>query len=105
VTDLNHALTSINRVLQENSVATASFNFKKKTAHYQVWFNLLIPRDKNLKIIQRLSEIPEITQVETGSSEVEFPPTVPPGTPPGVPPDMQHGPPPFDHPDQGGDAS
>src|SRR6185295_2841889 len=30
VTDLNHALTSINKILQENEVATASFNFKKK---------------------------------------------------------------------------
>src|SRR5215831_5097224 len=30
VTDLNHALTSINKVLQEHSVSTASFNFKKR---------------------------------------------------------------------------
>jgi len=67
VTDLNQALTSINRVLQESSVAAASFNFKKKAGHYRVWFNLLIPRETNLKIIQRLSAIPEITQVETGS--------------------------------------
>jgi putative Mg2+ transporter-C (MgtC) family protein len=68
VTDLNQALASINRVLQESSVAAASFNFKKKAGHYRVWFNLLVPRETNLKIIQRLSEIPEITQVETGSS-------------------------------------
>ena len=72
VTDLNQALASINKVLQESSVAAASFNFKKKAGHYRVWFNLLIPRDTNLKIIQRLSEIPEITQVETGSSTREL---------------------------------
>jgi putative Mg2+ transporter-C (MgtC) family protein len=67
VTDLNQALASINQVLQESSVAAASFNFKKKAGHYRVWFNLFVPRDTNLKIIQRLSEIQEITQVETGS--------------------------------------
>ena len=77
VTDLNQAIASINRVLEENSVAAASFNFRKKAGHYQVWFSLLIPRETNGKIIQRLSEVPEITQVETGSSTREFS-TVPP---------------------------
>ena len=72
VTDLNLAIASINRVLQENSVAAASFNFKKRAGHYRVWFNLFVPRETNLKIIQRLSEIPEITQVETGSSARDF---------------------------------
>src|SRR5437867_2957064 len=72
VTDLNQALASINRVLQESSVAAASFNFKKKAGHYRVWFNLLIPRETNIKIIQRLSEVPEIIQVETGSSARDF---------------------------------
>jgi len=72
VTDLNQALASINKILQESSVSAASFNFKKKAGHYRVWFNLLIPRDTNLRIIQRLSEIPEITQVETGSSARDF---------------------------------
>jgi putative Mg2+ transporter-C (MgtC) family protein len=72
VTNLNEALTSINRILQENSVAAASFNFKKKSGHYRVWFNLLTPRETNLKIIQRLSEVPEITQVETGSKAGDF---------------------------------
>jgi putative Mg2+ transporter-C (MgtC) family protein len=68
VTDLHEALASINSVLQESAVTTASFNFKKQAGNYRVWFNLVIPRDKNLKIIQRLSEIPEITQVEAGST-------------------------------------
>src|SRR5215813_8477587 len=72
VTDLSQALASINRVLQESSVAAASFNFKKKADHYRVWFNLLISRDTNLKIIQRLSAIPEITQVETGRGAQDF---------------------------------
>ena len=67
VTDLHQALTSINSILQESAVTAASFNFKKQAGNYHVWFNLVIPRDKNLKIIQRLSEIPEITQVEAGS--------------------------------------
>jgi len=72
VTDLNQALTSINKVLQDSSVAAASFNFKKKSGHYRVWFNLLIPRETNVKIIQRLSEVPEIIQVETGSTARDF---------------------------------
>lgn len=72
VTNLNQALVSINKVLQDSSVSAASFNFKKKAGHYRVWFTLLIPRETNLKIIQRLSEVPEITQVETGSSVRDF---------------------------------
>ena len=72
VSDLNQALTSINRVLQESSVAAASFNFKKRSENYRVWFTLLIPRETNIKIIQRLSEVPEIIQVETGSSAHDF---------------------------------
>ena len=71
VTDLNQALASIHKVLQANSVTAASFNFKKHTDNYHVWFTLLIPRETNLKIIQRLSEIPEITQVESGTNESE----------------------------------
>jgi putative Mg2+ transporter-C (MgtC) family protein len=67
VTDLNQALTSINKVLQDNSVAAASFNFRKKAGHYSVWFNLLIPRETR-EDYSAVSEVPEITQVETGSS-------------------------------------
>ena len=72
VTDLHQALSSINKVLQDSSVAAVSFNFKKQAGHYRVWFNLLIPRDTNLKIMQRLSEVPEITQLETGSNVRDF---------------------------------
>ena len=72
VSDLNQALASINKVLQDSSVAAASFNFKKRSGHYRVWFNLLIPRETNVKIIQRLSEVPEIIQVETGSTARDF---------------------------------
>lgn len=72
VTNLNDALASINRVLKECSVPAVRFNFKKEAGHYHVWFNLLVPRDRNLKIIQHLSEVPEITQVETGSDARDF---------------------------------
>ena len=68
VSDLNQALASINRVLQKSSVSAASFNFKKRADNYRVWFSLVIPREKNIKIIQRLSEVPEIIQVESGSA-------------------------------------
>jgi len=78
VTDLHAALASINKVLQENSVAAASFNFKKRAGNYRVWFTLLIPRETNVKIIQKLSEVPEITQVETGGGN-EFATLVPGG--------------------------
>ena len=72
VTNLNQALASINTVLQDCSVTAASFNFKKRAGHYRVWFNLFVPRETNVKIIQRLSEVPEITQVETGSNARDF---------------------------------
>ncbi|MBI4474255.1 MAG: MgtC/SapB family protein [Acidobacteria bacterium] len=72
VTDLNQALTAVNKVLQDNSVSAVSFNFKKRTGHYRVWFNLVVPRDKNLKILQGFSEVPEITQVETGAGVRDF---------------------------------
>lgn len=72
VTELNQALNSINRALQESSVGAASFNFKKQAGHYRVWFNLFIDRETSLKILQRLSEVPEISQVETGSSVRDF---------------------------------
>jgi putative Mg2+ transporter-C (MgtC) family protein len=72
VTNLNEALNAINNVLKESSVPAVSFNFKKKAGHYRVWFNLLVPRDKNVKILQRLSEVPEIVQVETGGNVREF---------------------------------
>src|SRR5207237_427063 len=74
VSNLNQALASIHRVLQESSVSAASFNFKKEAGHYQVWFTLLIPRETNIKIIRRLSEVPEIIQVETGSNAPELAP-------------------------------
>jgi putative Mg2+ transporter-C (MgtC) family protein len=72
VTDLKQALPSIHRILQENSVSAASFNFKKQAGHYRVWFSLLVPRDTNMRILQRLSELPEITQVETGNGVHQF---------------------------------
>lgn len=72
VSDLNQALAAINRVLQESSVSAASFNFKKRAENYRVWFTLVIPRDTNIKIIHRLSEIPEIIQVETGANARDF---------------------------------
>jgi putative Mg2+ transporter-C (MgtC) family protein len=72
VTNLNEAFTSISRVLHECSVSAASFNFRKKSGYYRVWFSLFVPRETNLKIIQRLSEAPEITQVEAGAEPQEF---------------------------------
>src|SRR5213083_322443 len=78
VTDLRQSLASINTVLNENSVPAVSFNFRKRAGHYSVWFNLITSRETNLKIIQRLSEIPEITQMETGSSAYDFATVVPP---------------------------
>lgn len=78
VTNLNQALVSINKVMQDCSVSAVSFNFRKRTGHYRVWFNLYIPREKNTKIIQRLSEVPEITQVETGSEFRDFARSLPP---------------------------
>lgn len=78
VTNLNDAIASINTVLHECRVSAVSFNFKKQSGHYRVWFNLVVPRETNLKIIQRLSDVPEITQVETGSNVRDFAQVLPP---------------------------
>jgi putative Mg2+ transporter-C (MgtC) family protein len=78
VTNLNNAIASINTVLHECHVSAVSFNFKKRSGHYHVWFNLVVPRETSQKIIQRLSEIPEITQVETGSQVRDFAQVLPP---------------------------
>src|SRR5438105_2120463 len=78
VTNLTEAIASINAILKDNSVSAVSFNFKKKAGHFRVWFNLLIPRETNLKIIQGLSEVPQITQVETGSNARDFASVLPP---------------------------
>jgi len=72
VTNLNDALSAINNVLKECAVSAVSFNFRKTAGHYRVWFSLLVPRDKNLRIMQLLSKVPEITQVETGSAAHDF---------------------------------
>jgi len=67
VTDLHLALESINRVLAENSIAAVNFNFERVDPHHRVWFTLLMSRESHVKIMQQLSKIPEITQVETNS--------------------------------------
>jgi len=72
VTDLQQALASINKVLKACSVSAVSFNFKKRSGSFRVWFNLIIARETNLKILQGLSAVPEITDVETESSERDF---------------------------------
>ena len=69
VTNLNEAIGSINRVLHENSLSAANFNFKKEAGLFRVWFNVTVPKETNVRILQRLSEIPEITQLEAGNRE------------------------------------
>ncbi len=68
VTNLNQALPSISKVLRDCSVTGASFNFQKQATNYRVGFNLFVPRDTNLKIMEKLSEVPEITKIETSNS-------------------------------------
>jgi putative Mg2+ transporter-C (MgtC) family protein len=79
VTNLNEAIASINKVLQENAVSEVSINFKRKAEHCRLWFNLLISRETHSKILRQLSEIPEITQVETGSDTTNPRSQMPPG--------------------------
>ena len=83
VTDLSMAIASVNKVLKENSMAAVSFNFKKKAEDYRLWFHLHISHEANLKIIERLSTIPEITQVESGSNTRDFAAALPPDDPGG----------------------
>lgn len=77
VTNLNQGLMSINEVLKDCSVTAASFNFKKNADNYRVWFDVVIPREKNLTIIEHLSRLPEVIQVETGNAVRDFDRRVP----------------------------
>jgi putative Mg2+ transporter-C (MgtC) family protein len=73
VTDLNKALPAINHVLQESSVpGVVSFNFKKHEKHFRVWFSLKVPAAINLAVTEQLARVPEVIQVETGSSAEDF---------------------------------
>jgi len=72
VTDLNKALSSINQILEEFSVPTSSFNFRKEAEQFRVWFSIAGSRKANLRIIERLSALNHITQVESGSTAKDF---------------------------------
>jgi putative Mg2+ transporter-C (MgtC) family protein len=72
VTNLDQALPAINKALRECSVSPVSFNFRKNAGRYRVWFQLSISREANIAVVERLSRVPEITQVETGSSARDF---------------------------------
>ncbi len=72
VTDLGSALDSIRNALQELSIISSTFNFRRNSNGVQVWFNLSTSREKNLQIIKRLSHVPEIRQLETGTSAQDF---------------------------------
>src|SRR5262245_34304188 len=64
-TDVTIALASIKTVLREFSLRTSGFSFRRKSNGYHLWFNVPTSRETNLRIIERLSQLPEITQVET----------------------------------------
>jgi hypothetical protein len=72
VTDLSTALEGINLILKEGSLPPASFNFKKHAGHVRVWFSVPASRDRNVTIIDRLSKRPEVLEVRTVSSVVDF---------------------------------
>jgi putative Mg2+ transporter-C (MgtC) family protein len=72
VTDLNKALPAITRVLKETSLPAVSFNFKKNAKNFRLRFSLFTTRDKNLTVIERLSQLPEVLQVETGNNAQDF---------------------------------
>ena len=72
VTNLGNALKSINEALKSLSVPPANFSFRKSAGHAQVWFNLTVSLKIHQNIIEKLSEIGDITQVETGSFARDF---------------------------------
>ena len=73
MTNLGDALESNQwEALKSLSVPAANFSFRKSPGHSQVWFNLAISHEIHVKVIAKLAEIGDITQVETGSFAREF---------------------------------
>jgi putative Mg2+ transporter-C (MgtC) family protein len=68
VTDFHQALPAINNALRQCSVSPSSFNFRKNAGSYRVFFQLFASRESNNALLEHLSRIPEVTEVETGSS-------------------------------------
>jgi len=71
-TDFSAAAAAIKTALKECSINLSSFNFRREPNRYQIWFNASVSHEINLRIVERLSQFPAITQVETGTSPHDF---------------------------------
>src|SRR5215475_10352201 len=72
VTDVANALPLMKNALKELAIAPSSFNFRRESDGFHVWFNLLISRETHLKIVERFSRLSEIRELQTGSSAQDF---------------------------------
>jgi putative Mg2+ transporter-C (MgtC) family protein len=72
VTDVEAAMSTVQKIFSEFNFAPPSLNFRKNHDRHRLWFNALISRDLNQKIVQRLSEAPVVLQVENGVSAQDF---------------------------------
>ena len=55
-------------ILRNASTSFSGLNFRRTSEGFRLWFNLAVSRETNLKIIEGLSGISEIRQVESGDS-------------------------------------
>jgi putative Mg2+ transporter-C (MgtC) family protein len=72
VTNVETAIAGVKQVLHELAVGTPAFNFRKDPDRHRLWFNLMLSRELNLKIVERLSRSTDIIQLENGVSAADF---------------------------------
>jgi len=70
--DVQAAMETIKRTLEESLVSPSGFNFRRDPERYQLWFTVSVSPELNLKIVERLAQHPEIIQLETGVSPGDF---------------------------------
>jgi putative Mg2+ transporter-C (MgtC) family protein len=72
VVDVEVAMSTVKKLLEELAVAPPCFNFRKDHVRHRLWFNATVSRDLNQKIVERLSQSPDVVQVENGMSVQDF---------------------------------
>ena len=72
VTDLASALPLMKNALKDLTIAASTFNYRRESDGFHVWFNLSISRETHLKIVESFSRLSEIRELQTGSSAQDF---------------------------------
>jgi|SRR5579884_4124247 len=72
LTDIASGMAALTDVLQQMGLSIPAFNFRKNEHEHRLWFSMKVSREINRQILQRLSQRPEILQVENAMSAEDF---------------------------------